>query len=163
MYRPVAQEYRSDAALIVRVDGSPLAFAPQLRAVIGSLDPDLPIVDLRTLTEATSLSLLPIRVAATVVAAWLRRCWVWPRSGSTVCCRSWSDSEPARSASTWHSAPTARGSARMVLLEALRWIGMGCRRGPRLWRGSSRRLRRACCTVSRRAIPRRWQPSLACS
>lgn len=67
MYRPIAQDYSGEAALVVRVDGDPLAFAPAVRDSLRQLDTSLPIFEMRTLTDATSLSLLPIRLAAGVV------------------------------------------------------------------------------------------------
>lgn len=69
LYRPLAQEFSADAALIVRGDGDPMALAPALRGVVGQIDAGLPIFELRTLADATSISLLPIRIAASVVAA----------------------------------------------------------------------------------------------
>ena len=69
MYRPLAQEYRSDAALIVRTDGDPLALVSSVRGALRQLDPALPVFETRTLLDATSISLLPIRIAARVVAA----------------------------------------------------------------------------------------------
>ncbi|AMY06982.1 Macrolide export ATP-binding/permease protein MacB [Luteitalea pratensis] len=129
MYRPVAQEYRSDAALIVRVDGPPLAFAPQLRAAIRGLDPDLPIVDLRTLTEATSLSLLPIRVAATVVAA-LAATVLGLAALGFYGVLSFLVGQRTREIGIY-MALGADGArvGRMILLEALRWIGWGVAAG----------------------------------
>ena len=69
LYRPLAQEYSADAVLILRGDGDPLAFAPAVRDTLRQLDRDLSVFEMRTLTDATSLSLLPIRLAASVVAA----------------------------------------------------------------------------------------------
>ena len=129
MYRPMAQEFRSDAALIVRVDGPPLAFAPQLRAMIRGIDPDLPIVDLRTLTEATSLSLLPIRVAATVVAA-LAATVLGLAAVGFYGVLSFLVGQRTREFGIY-MALGADGArvGRMVLLEALRWIGWGVAAG----------------------------------
>lgn len=68
LYRPLAQEFSADAALVVRVGGDPMAHAAALRGVVRQIDANLPIFELRTLADATSLSLLPIRIAASVVA-----------------------------------------------------------------------------------------------
>jgi putative ABC transport system permease protein len=129
MYRPVAQEFRSDSALIVRVDGAPLAFAPQLRALIRGLDPDLPIVDMRSLTEATSLSLLPIRVAATVVAA-LAATVLGLAALGFYGVLSFLVGQRTREIGIY-MALGADGVrvGRMVLLEAVRWIGWGVTTG----------------------------------
>jgi predicted permease len=69
MYRPLSQEYSAEAALVVRVDGDPLAFASAVHARLQALDASLPVFEMRTLSDATSLSLLPIRLAASVVTA----------------------------------------------------------------------------------------------
>jgi hypothetical protein len=53
------------ATLIARVDGDPIAAAPAIHDVLRQLDPDLPVFETRALREATSISLLPIRMAAT--------------------------------------------------------------------------------------------------
>lgn len=129
MYRPVAQEYRSDAALIVRVDGPPLALAPDVRTLIRGLDPDLPIVDLRTLTDATSISLLPIRVAATVVAA-LAATVLGLAALGFYGVLSFLVGQRSREIGIYMAlgADAAR-VARMVLFEALRWIGVGVASG----------------------------------
>jgi hypothetical protein len=53
------------ATLIARVDGDPIAAAPAIHDVLRQLDPDLPVFETRALREATSISLLPIWMAAT--------------------------------------------------------------------------------------------------
>jgi predicted permease len=125
MYRPVAQEYRSDVALIVRVEGAPLAFAPELRSLIHGLDPDLPIVDVRTLSEATSIALLPIRVAATVVTALAATVLGLAALGFHGVL-SFLVGQRTREIGIYMAlgADAAR-VARMILFEALRWITLG--------------------------------------
>ena len=125
MYRPVGQEYRSDAALIVRVDGPPLAFAPQVRALIRGLDPDLPIVDLRTLTDATSISLLPIRLAATVVAALAATVLGLAALGFYGVLSFLVGQRTREIGILMALGADAARVARMVLGEALRWIAAG--------------------------------------
>jgi len=75
MYRPMSQEYVSTANVIVktagsrgsgRVDESALAL---LRAQVESLDPNLPLFGVMTLDAATSVSILPVRIAASLAAA----------------------------------------------------------------------------------------------
>jgi predicted permease len=58
------QGYSSRASVLMRVDGDPAAFAATARAAVREMDPDLPLFDLMPLSEQTSVSLLPIRLAA---------------------------------------------------------------------------------------------------
>jgi predicted permease len=69
LYRPLAQEYTGRATFIARVDGNPIGFVPAIREVLRRLDPDLPVFDTRPLSDATSISLLPLRLAATFLGA----------------------------------------------------------------------------------------------
>jgi predicted permease len=65
LFFPFEQEaYSSRMSVLLRVDGDPAAFAATARAAVRGLDPDLPLFDLTPLTDQTSISLLPIRVAA---------------------------------------------------------------------------------------------------
>lgn len=64
LYRPITQDYPRSATLIARIDGDPLAAAPAIREALRALDPELPVVETRALRDATSISLLPIRMAA---------------------------------------------------------------------------------------------------
>ena len=57
-------DYSSRASVLLRVDGNPAAFAPTARAAVREMDPDLPLFDLMPLSDQTSVSLLPIRIAA---------------------------------------------------------------------------------------------------
>ncbi len=68
MYRPLAQAYRAEPTLLVRVSGDPLAAFPSVRDQVQSLDRDLPVFGAATLDDATSISLLPMRIAATLAA-----------------------------------------------------------------------------------------------
>jgi len=45
MYRPIAQTAMSNVTLVVRTASDPAAFAPAARALVQSIDPDLPIYD----------------------------------------------------------------------------------------------------------------------
>ncbi|HTV02742.1 MAG TPA: FtsX-like permease family protein, partial [Luteitalea sp.] len=67
LYRPLAQEYSADASLVVRGNGTTRALAAAVRARLRQMDPELPIVEMRMLDEATALALLPIRLAAGLV------------------------------------------------------------------------------------------------
>ncbi len=65
LFFPFEQEpYSSRASVLMRVDGNPTAFAATARAAVRGIDPDLPLFDLMPLSDQTSVSLLPIRLAA---------------------------------------------------------------------------------------------------
>ena len=69
MYIPAAQDYRGMATLHVRVapgaDASSIVAA--LRREARALDPNLPLVNVQPMTEAVGFSLIPLRLAASVV------------------------------------------------------------------------------------------------
>ena len=67
MMLPFAQHYTAQAKLHVRTVGDPAAFAPTLREAIRSVDPALPILALGSLSERTSVSLLPQQIAAALI------------------------------------------------------------------------------------------------
>ena len=67
IWTPLAQTYSSSASLIVRSIGDPQAMIPAVRNEVHALDPNLPIFDVKTLTEHMRLALFPARVAATVL------------------------------------------------------------------------------------------------
>jgi putative ABC transport system permease protein len=69
MYRPLAQVYRSAGTILVKSKGSAMDALPALRTAAGALDPNLAIFGVVTLDAATSISLLPVKVAATLTAA----------------------------------------------------------------------------------------------
>ena len=52
---------------MVRTQGDPQSLVPAVRSEVHSLDPNLPIFDVKTLTEHMRLALFPARVAATVL------------------------------------------------------------------------------------------------
>jgi putative ABC transport system permease protein len=49
LYLPAAQDTFADLSIVVRTTGDPLALAGSLRAVVSSLDPQLPVIEMRTL------------------------------------------------------------------------------------------------------------------
>ena len=68
-YRPLAQSYTPVGTLLVKSAGDPMSVLAGVRAAVGALDPNLPVFSVRALGEATSISLLPVKVAATVAGA----------------------------------------------------------------------------------------------
>ncbi len=66
-YLPLLQDYDSSATLIVRAAGNPLALLPALRAEVQTLDKNLPVYDVKTMTQHLALALLPARLAGAVL------------------------------------------------------------------------------------------------
>ncbi len=66
-WAPMTQDYNSTGILVVRSKGNPEALFGAVRGQILSLDPNLPIFDVKTLTEHMKLSLFPAKVAASVL------------------------------------------------------------------------------------------------
>src|SRR6266550_2435931 len=67
VWRPLAQSYSSSVILMVRTLGDPQSMIPAVRNEVHSLDPNLPIFDVKTMTGHMRLALFPARVAATVL------------------------------------------------------------------------------------------------
>jgi predicted permease len=66
-YLPLDQHYRSPVTLVVRAAGDAGALAPQMRQLLRTMDPDLPVFNLRTMESHVAGSvfgLLPLRVGA---------------------------------------------------------------------------------------------------
>ena len=68
IYIPIAQDFQATTNLFVRTSGDALALGPVIRDAIRSIDPLLPAPDVVTMDAATSVALLPQRVAAGVTA-----------------------------------------------------------------------------------------------
>jgi len=68
MYLPLAQNWRPEVNLLVRTTGSAAALTPVIRDAVRATDPLLPVPAVLTLEAATSVALLPQRVAAAVTA-----------------------------------------------------------------------------------------------
>jgi predicted permease len=62
LYVPFAQQYRSDLWLMVRRGGRTVI--PAVRSVVHQLAPDLPVIQATTLSDATTVGLMPYRIAA---------------------------------------------------------------------------------------------------
>ncbi len=69
IYRPLAQAYSPRVTLLVRSAGEPATALSAIKREVGALDPALPLFSVSTLTEATSVSLLPARVAGALLGA----------------------------------------------------------------------------------------------
>jgi macrolide transport system ATP-binding/permease protein len=67
VWTPMAQDYQSGGILTVRTKGNPEALIGSVRAQVQSLDANLPLFDVKTLTEHMKFALFPAKVAATVL------------------------------------------------------------------------------------------------
>ncbi len=67
IWRPIFQSYSDSATLIVRTNGDPEPMISAIRNEVRSLDPTLPLYEVKTLTEHLRLAFFPPRVAATVL------------------------------------------------------------------------------------------------
>jgi len=66
MYRPMAQDYTPAGVVMVKTRGNAADALPLLRAAVSDIDPNMALFSVMTLDSATSISLLPVKVAATV-------------------------------------------------------------------------------------------------
>jgi len=70
VYRPLGQQYAPQVSLLVKTKtDNPLAVAPAISAAVQALDPEIPIFAVSALEDATSISLLPMRIAAALSSA----------------------------------------------------------------------------------------------
>ncbi len=72
VFLPLAQNFRGRVTLVVRTEGEPLALAPSVERVVRSLEPDLPVFNVRTMEQQVSRSpmgLMPLRFGTIVVGA----------------------------------------------------------------------------------------------
>jgi predicted permease len=67
LWTAITQDYESSGILTVRTRGNPEALFAPVRAQVQSLDPNLPLFDVKTLTEHMRFALFPAKVAATVL------------------------------------------------------------------------------------------------
>ncbi|HET6972445.1 MAG TPA: FtsX-like permease family protein, partial [Pyrinomonadaceae bacterium] len=67
VWTPMTQNYNSSGILVARTKGSPEGLFAAVRGQVQSLDANLPLFDVKTLTEHMRLALFPAKVAATVL------------------------------------------------------------------------------------------------
>jgi predicted permease len=68
-YRPLLRDYNTSTALVARISGDPQTAISALRKEVQSLDPGLPLYDVKTLTEHMQMPLFPARMAAVVLGS----------------------------------------------------------------------------------------------
>ncbi len=62
MYLPFEQSFNYAMTVHVRTTGDPEALAPRLRQVVRSLDPNLPVYDVKTMNNHLGIALMPARL-----------------------------------------------------------------------------------------------------
>lgn len=67
MYLPYRQIFRSDLTLVARTEGDPQAVMGRIRTLVRSIDPDLPVYDVRTMEDHMGIALLPARLGGMVL------------------------------------------------------------------------------------------------
>src|SRR5215211_1339901 len=67
VWTPMAQDYNSSGILVVRTKGNPEGLFGAVRGQVQSVEPNLPLYDVKTLTEHMKLALFPAKIAATVL------------------------------------------------------------------------------------------------
>ena len=68
-YRPFAQDYSSQMTLLVRAAGAPGTVLPSIVQAVREMDAGLPVFNVATMDDATSVSLLPAKLAGRVLTA----------------------------------------------------------------------------------------------
>jgi macrolide transport system ATP-binding/permease protein len=68
VYIPLAQFYKSDAALLVRGAGDPANYAGPVRRIVREMDPGLALFNVIRLSDYMSVPLFPARMAASFLA-----------------------------------------------------------------------------------------------
>ncbi len=69
LYRPFAQAYTPRPTMLVRSAGMPASVLPAITQEVRALDPGLAVFNVSSLVDATSISLLPARIAGDLLAA----------------------------------------------------------------------------------------------
>jgi len=68
LWSPLSQNYSSSVTLVVRTTGDPQAALAGVRNAVRALDLNLPLYEVKTLTDHMRLALFPGRIAATVLS-----------------------------------------------------------------------------------------------
>jgi predicted permease len=69
VWGPLSQNYSSSASLVVRTAAAPQWSIAAVRNEVHSLDPNLPVYDVKTMADHMRLPLFPARIAAVVLGA----------------------------------------------------------------------------------------------
>ncbi|MBA2339724.1 MAG: ABC transporter permease [Pyrinomonadaceae bacterium] len=69
IYFPLSHSYSSNAILLVRTNSDPKRMIAPVRREVGMIDQNMPVYEVKTLTEHLGLSLFPARVAAVLLGS----------------------------------------------------------------------------------------------
>jgi len=69
VYLPVQQWFRADTVLTVKTAGHPAAIVPAVQQVLRSMDPNIPLFDIRTIADHLELALFVQRMVASLLGA----------------------------------------------------------------------------------------------
>jgi predicted permease len=70
LYRPIGQSNRArGTTLLVKTGGDPLNMLPAVRVAVQGLDPNLPLSNVSSLDQLTTISLVPLQIAAGLAGA----------------------------------------------------------------------------------------------
>jgi predicted permease len=64
LYLPSLQNFHSAITLVLHTSGDPRNYTQLVRSIVGTLDPDLPVTDVRTMNEHLGFALYPARISA---------------------------------------------------------------------------------------------------
>lgn len=125
MYQPLAQAYAPQPAILVRAAGEPGSVVPTLRQVVQAMDPGLPVFNLSPMDEATSISLLPARIAGGLLTVLAGLALALSALGTFGVLSFLVRSRSRELAIRLAIGATPRAIAGMVVGQALAWTGVG--------------------------------------
>jgi putative ABC transport system permease protein len=68
LFLPSLQRFHSAMTLVLHTSGDPRQYAQSVRSIVGAVDPDLPVADVRTMHEHLGFALYPARIMALLFA-----------------------------------------------------------------------------------------------
>jgi putative ABC transport system permease protein len=126
IYTPMLQRYDSSAILVVRTAGDPEAIIASLRGELQSLDPKMPVFDVKTMKEHMRLSLFPARIAAALMGGFGVLALILTAIG-IYGVTSYSVAQRTREIGIRMALGADRaGVARMVVGQGMKLAAMGC-------------------------------------
>ena len=67
MWVPQSQSWQSGMSVHIRTNGDPLALSSLIRSEVASLDPNLPVSNIRSMEQHLGIALMPARIAGSVL------------------------------------------------------------------------------------------------